>query len=171
LAILDYLGVDKAVVCGVSFGAAVAVAFALRHLERVTGLILVASAFGASRDQMGEGNLAAYGDLGERIAAEGLDVVIDREVDRTGSNRPRERWAQHDEASLVAFLRAVPLYRPFDVMPDLAGLAVPALVVAGEDAIHTPELSAAYAKALPDATEASAGRRDEALRSFLGAIG
>ena len=171
LAILDYLRIDQAVVCGVSFGAAVAVAFALRHLERVAGLILIASAFGAAYDEMGEGDLDAYGDLAERIAAAGRDVVVEREVERTGSRRPRERWTQHDEASLVAFLRAVPLYRPFESIRDLASLTVPTLVVAGEDAIHTPELSAAYATALPDATEASGARRDEALRSFLGSIG
>jgi pimeloyl-ACP methyl ester carboxylesterase len=164
-AILDRLEVSRAVIGGSSFGAAVATAFTLRHPERVDALILVASAFGALRDPMGEGNLDTYGDLADRIADEGLEAVAASEAARTGSTRPLQRWTQHDEASLIAWLRAVPMYRPFERKDDLRRIAVPALVVSGGDAIHTPELSAAYAGALPNATLVDT--LEEALGSFL----
>ena len=153
--------------CGSSFGAAVAIGFALRHIERVQALILIANAFGASHQQMGEGDLESYGDLGDRIAAEGLEVVATREAARTKSNRPLTRWVQHDEASLIAFLRAVPMYRPFKRPADLRAVTVPTLVIPGEDAIHTPELGAAYADALPNAKLFKGEAPRGAVKSFL----
>lgn len=153
--------------CGSSFGAAVAIAFALRQIKRVQALILIANAFGASHEQMGEGDLDSYGDLGDRIAAEGLEVVATSEAARTNSERPLTRWIQHDEQSLIAFLRAVPIYRPFERANDLRGVTVPTLVIPGEDAIHTPELSAAYADALPNAKFFKGEGPEGAVKSFL----
>lgn len=167
LAILDHFKIRQAILGGSSFGAAVAIAFTLRHLERVQALILIASAFGAERDSMGEGRLEAYGELAERIAAEGLKEVAASEAKRTSSDRPMTRWTQHDEVSLIAWLRAVPMYRPFKQVSDLHKAAVPALVVSGEDAIHTRELSRAYAEALPSATLVDAGSVEGALADFL----
>jgi 3-oxoadipate enol-lactonase len=167
LGILDHLDIGTAVVAGSSFGAAVVVAFALRHLERVRGLVLIASAFGALVDEMGEGDLQSYADLADRIASDGLEGVAAQESERTGSDRPARRWLQHDETSLIAWLRAVPQYRPFERGAELSRLTVPTLVVPGADSVHTPELSTAYARALPNATVAEAGSMGEALREFL----
>jgi pimeloyl-ACP methyl ester carboxylesterase len=167
LTMLDHLEFHRAVICGSSFGAAVAVAFALRHIERVGTLILIASAFGALEDEMGEGNLDSYGELGERVASEGLKSVAEREAARTGSDRPLTRWLKHDEASLIAFLRAVPVHRPFREVNELHAVTVPTLVIPGRDAIHTPELSAAYADALPDARLVEGKTTEEVLGSFL----
>lgn len=164
---LDDLEIKQAIISGSSFGAAVATAFALRHIERVRALILIASAFGASYDEMGEGNLESYGDLGDRIAAEGLEAVAAIEAARTKSKRPLTRWMQHDEASVIAFLRAVPVYRPFERADDLRRVTAPTLVLPGGDAIHTPELSAAYADALPNATLFNGAMSEEAVESFL----
>lgn len=167
-AILDQLEIAQAIAAGTSFGAAVALSLTRLHPERVRALVLIASAFGAKNDQMGEGNLAAYGDLGERIANEGLESVAQSEAERRGSNRPIERWTPHDEPSLVAWLRAVPIYRPFDRITDLQKVTVPALVVPGQDAIHTRELSESYASALPGAILAGGSTSlNVAVASFL----
>lgn len=166
--ILDHLNINRAVVTGSSFGAAVALAFALRFPERTHALALIASAFGASRDPMGEGNLSSYGELGERIAEEGLLAVATREAERTGSSRPLERWTQHDEASVVAWLRAVPLYRPFESIADLGRFGGPTLVVPGADKVHTRELSEGLARHLPTARFAVGGMTlSEVVRDFL----
>ncbi|MBW3588670.1 MAG: alpha/beta hydrolase [Actinobacteria bacterium] len=168
LAILDRLDISRAVIAGSSFGAAVAVAFALRHLERVRALILISNAFGALHEQMGEGDLESYRSLADRIAAEGLAAVAASESERLGSSRPMTRWTQHDEDSLVAWLRAVPMFRPFERSADLQTVTVPTLVVSGGDAIHTRELSKAYADALPNATLVEAETLDDAVSKFLG---
>ena len=170
LAILDHLHVSRAVIAGSSFGAAVAVAFALRHLERVRALILISNAFGALHDQMGEGDLESYRTLADRIAAEGLAAVAATESDRLGSSRPMTRWTQHDEDSVVAWLRAVPMFRPFERSTDLQAVTVPTLVVSGADAIHTPEVSTAYAEALPNARLVQEEFLDDAVSKFLGGI-
>lgn len=152
MAILDHHDADQAIVAGVSFGAAVATAFAIAYPERVRALVLLASAFGGERDPMGEGDLERYGALADRMAIEGVRSVAESEAVRTGSKRPIERWTQHDDQSLIAFMRAVPVYRPFDRASDLAKITVPTLVVSGNDEIHTPELSRSYAESIPDAT-------------------
>jgi pimeloyl-ACP methyl ester carboxylesterase len=167
-AILDHLGADDAVVGGVSFGAAVAVAFAVRYPARVRGLFLLASAFGSQHEAMGEGDLERYGVLGARMGAEGVRAVAESEAARIGSTRPIERWTQHDEESIVAWMRAVPRYRPFESVSDLERVTAPTLVVAGNDDIHRLELSEAYAAALPDAMlVGSSARLPEVVGRFL----
>lgn len=168
-AILDELEAHEALVGGTSFGAAVAAAFAVRYPRRVRGLVLLASAFGARRDPMGEGDLERYRRLAERMENEGVRAVAEDEATRTGSTRPIERWTNHDEQSVVAFMRAVPSHRPFERAADLADVVCPALIYPGNDEIHTPELSASYASALPNATmvDPTTPLR-EAVGSFLG---
>lgn len=167
-AILDHLKIDRAVVVGSSFGAGVALGFALGFPKRVQALALIASAFGARRDAMGEGELSAYADLGNRIAEEGLVAVATKESERTGSSRPLQRWTQHDEASVVAWLRAVPIYRPFETVADLHRVSRPTLIVPGADNVHTRELSEALARSLPTARFADGAMSlSEVVRDFL----
>ncbi len=45
IALFDHLGIDKAIVCGMSMGAAISLAVGLRHPDRVHGLILSAPAW------------------------------------------------------------------------------------------------------------------------------
>jgi pimeloyl-ACP methyl ester carboxylesterase len=168
LSILDHLDVEQAVVGGTSFGAAVALAFAVRHPSRVRALILLASAFGSIDGALDEGDLGRYGVLGDRMASEGVCAVAESESDRVGSRRPVERWARHDEASLVAFMRAVPRNRPIEQLSDVGALTMPTLVVSGDDEIHRPELSTAYANALPDAVLIGASAPlSDAVGTFL----
>ena len=167
-AILDHVGCDSALVGGTSFGAAVATAFAVACPERVEALILLACAFGPREDASCEGDLSAYGKLAERMAVWGVRTVAEQEAERVGSRRPIERWTQHDDASLVAWMRAVPLDRPIDRFDQLEAVTAPALIVPGTDEIHRPQLSEAYAAALADATLVDgAARLGDAVGTFL----
>lgn len=158
--VLDHLGLDRVVMGGASFGAAVAVAVTLRHPERVRALLLLQSAFGPSLDAVAEGDLDAYRVLGDRIAQQGASAVADENAARSGSPSRAARWTQHDERSLVAWLRAVPRYRPMALWDDLAAVDVPVLVVPGQDAVHTHALSERYAAALPRSTLIEAPPRE-----------
>lgn len=167
-AILGTLGFTDAVVVGASFGAAVALAFARTYPDQVRALILMASAFGGKNEPMGEGNLGIYRDLADRIANEGLVVVAGEESERTASRRPIERWTVHDEASLVAWLQAVPMYRPFKSAADLRELEVPVLLIPGQDEIHTRQLSRSLERSLPGARMADSGSAfAETVGNFL----
>lgn len=80
-ALLDALGLEQAVVGGISMGAGVALNFALRYPERVAGLILSRPAW---LDSPMPGNLTAY-------------PVIARLLEEYGSERGRELFAKTEE--------------------------------------------------------------------------
>ncbi len=170
-AILDHLEIERAIVGGTSFGAAVATAFAVAFPQRVRALILLACAFGPREDSTLEGDLDAYRRLADRMDAEGVGTVAEQEAERSGSTRPIDRWTQHHDASLVAWMRAVPLDRPIERLADLQRVTAPVLVVPGGDAIHRPELSRAYAAALPNATLAEdASGLAQTVSAFLSTV-
>lgn len=170
-AILDRFEVERAIVGGTSFGAAVATAFAVMFPERVRALILIACAFGPREDGTLEGDLDRYGKLADRMETDGVRTVAEQEAERAGSTRPIERWTQHDEASLIAWMRAASCERPVERFSDLQRVTAPALVVPGGDAIHRPELSRTYAAELPNVTVADgAAGLAETVSSFLSSL-
>jgi pimeloyl-ACP methyl ester carboxylesterase len=50
-ALLEALHIERAVVCGVSFGAAIAVDFALDHADMVSGLVLAGAGLSSDKEQ------------------------------------------------------------------------------------------------------------------------
>lgn len=81
VALLHYLGIEQAVVGGISMGAGVALNLALRHPERVAGMILSRPAW---LDSPMPGNLKAY-------------PVISRLLEEHGPERGRELFAKTEE--------------------------------------------------------------------------
>lgn len=156
-AVLDRLGVRRAVVAGVSMGGYVAMALARRHADRIAGLALVdtkAEADGeearVNRWRMAE---AVLGETGTRALAPMLDTLLGP---TTRIRRPglvtsvRDRLAQAPPAGVAWSQRAMAA-RP-DSTAVLAGLAVPSAVVVGEeDGLATPASAAALTGVLADA--------------------
>ncbi|HVD39176.1 MAG TPA: alpha/beta hydrolase [Solirubrobacterales bacterium] len=146
---------------GHSMGAHTAVAYALRHPERLAGLALIGPVYTGKIERA---SLAYWDGLAAALEAGGVDgfvAYIDAEqgIDPRWRDSvlrfTRERLLQqrHPEA-LAEALREVPRSRPFDSMEELRALEVPALVVASNDDAdpgHPYEAAAAYAEALPDA--------------------
>lgn len=146
---------------GHSMGAHTAVAYALRHPERLSGLIVVGPVY------MGEipaGALAYWDGLAAALDGGGVDGFLDY-IDREQGIDPawrdavlrftRERMLRHRHLdALVEALREVPRSRPFEAMAELESLDVPALVVASHDAAdpgHPRHVAEAYAERLPRA--------------------
>jgi pimeloyl-ACP methyl ester carboxylesterase len=162
VAVLDELGIDRAVLAGASMGAHTALWLALRAPERVAGLVVItpgydpdtnddparlerwdALADGLERGGV-EGFMAAYGE--PDVPAAWRKTVL-RVV--------RQRLALHEHPGAVAdALRVVPRSRPFESLDQLGRVALPVTVVASDDEAdpeHPRGLAEAYAAAIPGA--------------------
>jgi pimeloyl-ACP methyl ester carboxylesterase len=153
--VLDGAGVDRAVVVGLSMGGYVAFALWRRHPARVRALVLASTRAGADGDEVRARRQA----LIATARREGSGAVADSQIVGALARRTRET---HPE--LVASVRAmqagasVPgivgaleamLARP-DSTPDLPGITVPTLVIAGaDDAIIRPAEARAMHEAIP----------------------
>lgn len=155
------VGEGPFVLAGHSMGAHTAVAYALRHPGRLTGLIAIGPVYlgeiSAESLRYWDGLAAALEGGGvdgfvEYIAAnQGIDPAWRRSV--LGFTRARMLLHRHPEA-LVAALHEVPRSRPFGSLRELERIEVPALVVASHDAAdpgHPYAAAVAYAEHLPKA--------------------
>ncbi len=161
-AVLDGLGIERAVLAGASMGGHTLLAFALRRPERVLGLVVITPAYDPDvvedearlarwdalaeglREGGVEGFLAAYG---EPRVPESLRETVLRVV--------RQRLVLHEHPSAVAdALQAVPRSRPFASVEELSAITVPTAVVASDDVPdpgHPRAVGEAYAAAMPGA--------------------
>jgi pimeloyl-ACP methyl ester carboxylesterase len=159
--VLDDRGVDRAVLVGVSMGAATTLAFALKAPERVRALVQVtpahlglppdpgafarwdALADGLQRDGV-EGFMRAYGNPPVEERFRGLILTAIRQ---------RIERHRHPEA-VAAALRVVPRSRAFDGPEELDSLEVPTLVVASRDELdpeHPYAVAVEYKRRIPRA--------------------
>jgi pimeloyl-ACP methyl ester carboxylesterase len=152
---------ERFVLAGHSMGAHTAVAYALRHPERLSGIVVIGPVY------MGEilaETLEYWDRLAAALEAGGVDGFLDY-LDREQGIDPawrdsvlrftRERMLQHRHLDpVVEALRQVPRSRPFETMTELESLQVPALVVASHDTAdpgHPRHVAEAYAECLPQA--------------------
>jgi len=158
---------------GHSMGAQTAIAYALRHPERVAGLALIGPVYtGAIEPE----SLEYWDGLASALETGGVDGFV-AYIDQKQGIDPRWRDSvlrftrerlllqRHPEA-LARALREVPRSRPFGSLEELAGLEVPTLVVASNDDAdpgHPYEAAAAYAEALPNAQLLSEGEGESPL--------
>jgi pimeloyl-ACP methyl ester carboxylesterase len=147
------------VLAGHSMGAHTAVAYALRHPERLIGLVVIGPTF---TGEIAAESLRYWVGLAEALESGGVDGFVEY-IDHQQQTDPawrdsvlrftRERILRqrHPEA-LVDALRQVPRSRPFGDLADLESLRVPALVVASNDAAdpgHPRHVAETYAERLP----------------------
>lgn len=149
------------VLAGHSMGAHTAVAFALRHPDRVAGLVAIGPAYDGT---ISAESLAYWDGLSAALERNGVDGFLDY-IDRVQGIDPawrdsvlrftRERMLRHRHLdALVIALREVPRSRPFSAMADLREMDVPTLVVASHDDAdpgHPYAVAEAYAEELPRA--------------------
>jgi pimeloyl-ACP methyl ester carboxylesterase len=155
------VGEGRFVLAGHSMGAHTAVAYALRHPERLKGLVVVGPVY---MGEISAETLAYWDGLAAALetgGVEGFVEYIDREQETDPAWRDsvlrftRERMLRHRHPeALVEALREVPRARPFEVMAELESIQTPALVVASHDAAdpgHPRQVAEAYAERLPRA--------------------
>jgi len=166
-------GEGRAVLAGHSMGAHVAAAFALRHPERLAGVVLVGPAYPGlpSSDEV----LASWDELADGLERDGLDGFL-AAYEAQGLSpewrdiliritRERLLTQRHPEAVAQA-MRELPRDVPFDGLEELEFLDLPALVVASHDEAdpgHPYAVAEAYAERLPNARLVSEERGESPL--------
>jgi YbgC/YbaW family acyl-CoA thioester hydrolase len=189
-AILDALGIDDVVLCGLSMGGYVALEFLRQRRSRVRGLVLMDTRADADAPEMRRGRDLAATMAKERGAAAIADSMLPKMLaPATLGRRPdigealRTLMSSAPVAGVVGALTAM---RDRQSSESLLGTLndVPTLVVVGEaDAVISPDQARAMAKAIPGARLAvipGAGHlppleqpeaTNDRLREFLGSLG
>jgi pimeloyl-ACP methyl ester carboxylesterase len=140
VAVLDGLGIERAVLAGASMGAHTILRAALDVPERVAGLVAITPAYDPV-DHDDDGRLARWDRLSDGLREGGVESFV-------------AAYGEHPDAVADA-LRAVPRARPFADLHALEAIECPAVVVASRDDAdpgHPLAVGEAYARLLPDAT-------------------
>lgn len=152
-ALLTHLGIDQAVLLGMSQGGYLSLRCALKHPERVRALVLIDTQ-AQTEDPSKTGT---YKQMLDVWAQQGLPDPIADTVEQIilGSNWPeaehwKAKWREVQPHNLMACFQA--LVERDDISDQLAKIEVPALVIHGEaDAAISMDRARDMAQHLPDA--------------------
>lgn len=140
--VLDGLGLDRVVLAGLSLGGYVAFAFMRRHADRVVGLILADTRAASDTAEVVERRTAQQDEVARVGTAALVEVLLAGLLcDRTKADRPLlvaqvRRLMANSAAGFVGALEA--MKHRSDATAELGGIAVPTLVVVGEDDVLSP---------------------------------
>ena len=187
LSLLDHLGIEKACFAGISMGAAVSLAAALRAPERVLGLGLIRNAW--THEPMAKPVRDAYWHLGEALKQRSIDAFYASAGWETVSQQsPYTRNAFlstfQDEDCLKNWQKyqLLPPQTPFQAPEELKRLHMPVVVLANRNDFCHPFAYGGYMKEhipgaelreIPDKDADAAGHRqsvNDALRYLLSLV-
>ena len=158
-ALMDALGIERAHVYGQSMGGLIAQEFALRHPQKVRGLVLGCTTFGGPRSVLPSPQAAA---LLAGMPSLPPEQAVERVMELFYSSRYRREHAEEARQRIGSYL---PLRTPpdayarqlaacltFDVYDRLPQIAAPTLVINGaDDALIPAENSRIIAQRIPGA--------------------
>jgi 3-oxoadipate enol-lactonase len=152
--LVEEVDLGSADVVGLSLGGMVAQQLALDHPESVRSLVLVATTGGFD-----EAARETIRGRGRRALEDGMDAVVDETIERWFGQRARDRepalgvrrrLLANDPRAWAASWDAM---AAFDVRERLGELAVPVLVIGGEEDESTPPpVCIELVEAIPDAS-------------------
>ena len=145
LAVLDWLGVERAYVVGLSMGGFATLHFGIHHADRALSLTVAGCGYGAEPDKReqfrAEANATA--DLIEREGIEAFADTYSRGPTRVqfqnknprGWDEFRQQLAGHSALGSANTMRGVQAERPslFDLKAQMTGITVPTLVLTGDE--------------------------------------
>ncbi len=129
--LLDHLGVDKAALAGHSMGGYVALAFAKKYPERVSGLALISSQ--AAADSL-EGKQKRY-KTAEDVAEKGTGIVAEAMTTKLSDSKKVQDFvsplmAAQSKSGVVGALKA--MAEREDSTPILSGFTFPVVLIHGD---------------------------------------
>jgi len=143
--VLDALGIDRAHICGLSMGGYAALHFGLRHPSRARSLVVAGCGYGsvaAERERFRRDVQATA----QRFLTEPMAQLADmycvgptrvqfRDKDPKGWQEFRDQFAAQSALGHGLTMQGVQLTRPsvYELQADLARLAVPTLIVTGDE--------------------------------------
>jgi pimeloyl-ACP methyl ester carboxylesterase len=155
--LMDTLGIEQGILCGLSMGGYAAFAFVRKYPQRLAGLILADTRPGADTPEA-----KANRENVARIAmTEGTEAIANLQIpklisDYTRQNEPqvetfvRQLINEATPQGIAAASRGMALRS--DSTDLLSKISVPALVIVGEqDALTPPNVAQAYARQIPNA--------------------
>lgn len=155
--LMDHLGVEQAVLCGLSMGGYAAFAFARAYPERLRGLILADTSPGADSPEA-QANREQVAHMAEQ---KGPGAIADLQLPRLLSDYTRQHHPEVERRVRQFIDLATPhgiaaASRGMAVRHDstelLARITVPTLVLVGEeDALTSPQIAREYAAQIPGA--------------------
>jgi 3-oxoadipate enol-lactonase len=155
--LMDGLGIQRAVLCGLSMGGYAAFAFARKYPERLRGLILADTRPGADTPAAA----ANREEIAVLAETRGSGALADLQLPRLISDTTRQRHPEVETRVRQLIDRATPqgiaaASRGMAVRPDstplLASITCPTLVIVGEeDALTPPTTAREFAIQIPHA--------------------
>jgi len=142
IAVLDELGIRRAILVGHSMGGIVSMATALAYPDRVAGLVLLGTAPECS---------ARVADWYERIAVAGERDGTSGLAKTIYGERSR-RQVRGDAQGIAHVTRMLKTLHSDPLTPKLPAVQCPTLLIVGEDDPMGPRASEIIASALPNAT-------------------
>ena len=155
--LLDERSLERVVLCGLSMGGYVALAFARRHPDHLGGLVLCDTRASSDTEEARAGRLA----MAERVLAEGVGFLPEALLPRLLGETTRQRRPElvqevtdtildQDPRGIAAAQRGMAARS--DSSEVLGQIAVPTLVITGmQDELISPEESTRMAAAIRDA--------------------
>lgn len=125
-ALLDVAGAQKAILCGMSLGGYMSLAFCMAHPERVQALVLVDTGPGFKNDEARAAWNKRALETADGFESQGLATLQSRSREMAAS---RHRSA----AGLAQAARGMLAQRDAQVMRSLPNIKVPAFVIVGSD--------------------------------------
>ena len=148
-ALMDRLGIEKAVLAGHSMGGYISLAFAQAYPDRLSGLALVTSQAEADSPERRQGRYR----LADEIKRKGMKAVVSANLERYSPHievreRSRAIMLASPKKGAIAALKGM-AERP-DMLEFLSHLKVPGVVVAGgADVIVSPEKAREMSQMMP----------------------
>jgi pimeloyl-ACP methyl ester carboxylesterase len=145
LGLLDHLGVERAVIGGISMGAAIGLRLGVTHPERVDGLILARPAW---VDEAAPVTMRPYLAVAQLLRVHGREEGLRQfeqsaelaEVDAVSPDNAaslRGFFSREDKAGTVELLSRIPKDGPGVSLLEIAAIKVPTAIIAnGEDYVH-----------------------------------
>jgi len=124
VALLDAVGVERAIIAGHSLGGFLSLMFHVAHPERVAALLLIDTGPGYRKSETREG--------WNRMAENYARSFEQRGLAALGNSDEVDASAHRDASGLVRTARGVLAQRDAVVIESLPGIAVPTLVIVGD---------------------------------------